>query len=87
MLGEALGELYVAKYFSSESKARALDVVERVRTALRERLGVCVCERQRKRERESGWGERENVCVCSFVCTAVALEVLELSYPRIQSYE
>jgi len=42
VLGEALGELYVAKYFSSESKARALDVVERVRTALRERLGVCV---------------------------------------------
>jgi len=39
VLGEALGKLYVAKYFSSESKSRALDVVERVRTALRERLG------------------------------------------------
>ena len=44
VLGEALGELYVAKYFPQDAKARALDVVERVRNALRERLGeVCLC--------------------------------------------
>ena len=38
VLGEALGELYVSKYFSADAKGRALDVVERVRNALRERL-------------------------------------------------
>uniref|UniRef100_A0A6T7QPN1 Peptidase M13 C-terminal domain-containing protein n=1 Tax=Hanusia phi TaxID=3032 RepID=A0A6T7QPN1_9CRYP len=39
VLGEALGQLYVAKYFQEESKQTALEVVERVREALRERLG------------------------------------------------
>jgi len=38
VLGEALGQLYVAKYFQEESKQTALEVVERVREALRERL-------------------------------------------------
>ena len=38
VLGEALGELYVAKYFSAAAKSAALDVVERVRIALKERL-------------------------------------------------
>jgi putative endopeptidase len=38
VMGEALGELYVAKYFSVDAKGLALDVVERVRNSLRERL-------------------------------------------------
>eukprot|EP01034_Spumella_vulgaris_P023830 gene23830-30105_t len=37
-LGEALGQLYVAKYFAGDAKQRALTVVESVRDALRERL-------------------------------------------------
>lgn len=37
-LGEGIGELYVDKFFGGESKARALDVVERVRKALEARL-------------------------------------------------
>lgn len=37
-LGEALGQLYCAKYFDEESKVRALQIVENVRKALEERL-------------------------------------------------
>ena len=37
-LGEELGQLYVAKYFPSDAKQRALEIVEAVRDALRERL-------------------------------------------------
>mmetsp|Transcript_4278 Transcript_4278/g.7021 ORF Transcript_4278/g.7021 Transcript_4278/m.7021 type:complete len:444 (-) Transcript_4278:927-2258(-) len=37
-LGDELGQLYVSKYFPSDAKQRALDVVEEVRDALRERL-------------------------------------------------
>jgi hypothetical protein len=37
-LGEALGKLYCAKYFDESSKAKALAVVENVRTALESRL-------------------------------------------------
>ena len=51
VLGEALGELYVAKYFSTDAKARALDVVERVRTALRRRLGEVVWMSDATRDR------------------------------------
>ena len=38
-LGEAMGKLYVEKYFDATAKTRALRVVEAVRDALRERLG------------------------------------------------
>lgn len=37
-MGEELGKLYVKKYFPSDAKARALEVVESVRDALRLRL-------------------------------------------------
>lgn len=37
-LGEALGQLYCAKYFDEECKGRALKIVEDVRAALEERL-------------------------------------------------
>ena len=37
-IGEALGRLYVAKYFPPESKARVLDLVAQLRANLRERL-------------------------------------------------
>ena len=37
-LGEAVGELYVAKHFAGEAKTRALSVVERVRKSLEARL-------------------------------------------------
>lgn len=37
-LGEALGQLYCAKYFDEECKGRALAIVEDVRVALEERL-------------------------------------------------
>lgn len=37
-LGEALGQLYCAKYFDEECKDRALKIVEDVRAALEERL-------------------------------------------------
>lgn len=37
-LGEELGQLYVAKHFPVDAKARALEVVEAVRDALRTRL-------------------------------------------------
>jgi putative endopeptidase len=37
-LGESLGKLYVAKHFPEHAKSRALQVVESVRDALRERL-------------------------------------------------
>lgn len=37
-LGDELGQLYVAKYFPADAKQRALEVVEAVRDALRERL-------------------------------------------------
>ena len=37
-LGECLGKLYCAKYFDETSKDRALDIVERVRQALEDRL-------------------------------------------------
>jgi predicted metalloendopeptidase len=37
-LGEALGQLYCAKYFDEDSKERALAIVESVRQALEERL-------------------------------------------------
>ena len=37
-LGECLGKLYCAKYFDESSKERALDIVERVRQALEDRL-------------------------------------------------
>lgn len=37
-LGEALGKLYVQKHFQGDAKQRALQVVEAVRDALRERL-------------------------------------------------
>lgn len=37
-IGEALGQLYVAEYFPPDSKARMLDLVGNLRTALRERL-------------------------------------------------
>jgi len=38
-LGEALGQIYCAKYFDESSKAKALAIVESVRQALEERLG------------------------------------------------
>lgn len=38
MLGEALGQLYVAEHFPPESKMRMLKLVENLRTALRDRL-------------------------------------------------
>jgi len=38
VLGEAMGKLYVAKFFNADCKAKALTIVEEVRTALRERL-------------------------------------------------
>ncbi len=37
-LGEVLGQLYVAKYFSSNAKIRAQNLVEQVKSALRSRL-------------------------------------------------
>ena len=37
-LGEALGKLYCAKYFDESSKDRALQIVEKVRQALEDRL-------------------------------------------------
>jgi|EP01043_Picozoa_sp_COSAG02_P060566 putative endopeptidase len=37
-LGEALGKLYCQKYFSEDSKGKALAVVENVRAALEARL-------------------------------------------------
>lgn len=37
-LGFAMGKIYVAKYFDSDCKQKALDVVEAVRDALRQRL-------------------------------------------------
>ena len=37
-LGEAVGEVYVGKFFAGEAKTRALDVVESVRGALEARL-------------------------------------------------
>lgn len=39
-LGEGLGEVYVARTFSPEAKARALTLVENVKAALRERLAT-----------------------------------------------
>ena len=38
VLGEALGELYVAKYFPATSKQKMLDLVENLRTALGEHI-------------------------------------------------
>jgi putative endopeptidase len=37
-IGDALGQLYVAKYFPPAAKSRALELVKNVRAALRERL-------------------------------------------------
>jgi putative endopeptidase len=37
-LGDELGKLYVAKYFSGDAKPKALHIVETVRAALRQRL-------------------------------------------------
>lgn len=37
-LGEALGQLYCAKYFDEECKTRAVSIVEAVRQALKDRL-------------------------------------------------
>jgi len=37
-LGEALGQIYVEKYFPPESKARVLELVENLRSALRTRI-------------------------------------------------
>ncbi|MFK2903563.1 peptidase [Dyella ginsengisoli] len=37
-MGEALGQLYVAKYFSPEAKARAQELVDNVRNALKARI-------------------------------------------------
>ncbi len=39
-MGEALGQLYVAKAFPPASKAKALDLVANVRAALRERIAI-----------------------------------------------
>jgi putative endopeptidase len=39
-MGEALGQLYVAKAFPPASKAKALELVANVRTALRERIAI-----------------------------------------------
>ncbi|HEY5752849.1 MAG TPA: M13 family metallopeptidase [Chthoniobacterales bacterium] len=39
-LGEALGQLYVAKYFPPEAKSRVLDLVAALRHALRERIAA-----------------------------------------------
>lgn len=39
-MGDALGELYVAKAFPPTAKARALDLVKNVRAALRERINA-----------------------------------------------
>jgi putative endopeptidase len=38
MLGEALGELYVARAFTPETKARALTMVTNIKSALRDRI-------------------------------------------------
>lgn len=38
MLGEALGQLYVAKMFTPETKARALAMVQNLKAALRDRI-------------------------------------------------
>ncbi len=38
-MGEILGKAYVAKHFTPEAKARALEMVGNIRTELRERLG------------------------------------------------
>ena len=38
-LGEAVGQLYVNKHFSGAAKPKALEIVENVRAALKERLG------------------------------------------------
>ena len=38
LIGEALGQLYVAEYFPPESKARMLKLVDNLRAALRDRL-------------------------------------------------
>ncbi len=38
-MGDALGDLYVTRYFSEEAKEKALYIVEIVRETLRERLG------------------------------------------------
>jgi putative endopeptidase len=40
MLGEALGEVYVAKAFPPEAKARALQMVQNIRAALRDDLST-----------------------------------------------
>lgn len=39
VLGEAMGKLYVAKFFKADCKVKALTIVEEVRDALRQRLG------------------------------------------------
>ena len=39
LLGEALGELYVAKAFPPKAKARALEMVNNLKTAMREHIG------------------------------------------------
>jgi putative endopeptidase len=39
MLGEALGEVYVAKAFPPEAKARALELVKNIRLALHQHIG------------------------------------------------
>lgn len=40
LLGEALGQLFVAKMFTPEAKARALAMVQNIKAALRDRIGT-----------------------------------------------
>ena len=40
LVGEALGQLYVAEAFPPEAKARAMAMIENIRAALRDRLGT-----------------------------------------------
>ena len=41
-LGEAVGELYVTRFFGGDAKAKALSVVESVRQALEQRLNEVI---------------------------------------------
>eukprot|EP00928_Gymnodinium_smaydae_P052928 TRINITY_DN3704_c0_g1_i1.p1 TRINITY_DN3704_c0_g1~~TRINITY_DN3704_c0_g1_i1.p1 ORF type:complete len:695 (+),score=182.86 TRINITY_DN3704_c0_g1_i1:124-2085(+) len=59
-LGEAVGELYVAKHFAGDAKARALAVVEAVRAALETRLNevpwMSAATRTKALEKMNGFG-------------------------------
>ncbi len=58
-VGEALGELYVGKYFPPESKARMLDLIANVKDALRE--AITAAEWMSKRTRKNALVKLESI--------------------------